>query len=224
MCYKAAMAHRSDQKAENAPAHRGANARADDARLVAALGKRSIVLVGIMGCGKSTVGRRLANRLDIPFVDADTEIEQAANMTVPEIFAAHGEPYFRKGEERVIARLLREGPQVLATGGGAYMSEATRQEIAENGISIWLKADLDTVMERVRKRSNRPLLQTPDPEGTMRDLMAKRYPVYGLAELTVSSRDVPHDHVVEDIVAALKSRLLAEDLTTSAQETATGAQ
>jgi shikimate kinase len=224
MCYKAAMAHRSEPKAENATAHRSGGERAEDARLVAALGKRSLVLVGIMGCGKSTVGRRLANRLDIPFVDADTEIEQAANMSVPEIFTVHGEPYFRKGEERVIARLLREGPQVLATGGGAYMSEATRNEIAENGISIWLKADLDTVMERVRKRSNRPLLQTPDPEGTMRELMAKRYPVYGMAELTVNSRDVPHDHVVEDIVEALKSRLLAEDLTTSAQETATGAQ
>ncbi|WP_346892458.1 shikimate kinase [uncultured Roseibium sp.] len=218
------MAHRSDQKADHAPAPRSANARSDDARLVRALGKRSLVLVGIMGCGKSTVGRRLANRLGIPFVDADTEIEQAANMSVPEIFAAHGEPYFRKGEERVIARLLREGPQVLATGGGAYMSAATRDEIAENGISIWLKADFDTVMERVRKRSNRPLLQNPDPEGTMRELIAKRYPVYGMAELTVSSRDVPHEVVVDDIVEALKSRLLAEDLTSSAEETATGAQ
>lgn len=224
MCYKAAMAHRSDQKAENATARQSAGERAEDARLVRALGKRSLVLVGIMGCGKSTVGRRLAHRLDIPFVDADTEIEQAANMTVPEIFAAHGEPYFRKGEERVIARLLKEGPQVLATGGGAFMSEATRNEIAENGISVWLKADLDTVMERVRKRANRPLLQTPDPEGTMKELMAKRYPVYGRADLTVNSRDVPHDLVVEDIVEALKSRLLAEDLTSSAQETATGAQ
>ena len=217
------MAHRSDQKADHATAQNSAKERTEDARLVAALGKCSVVLVGIMGCGKSTVGRRLANRLGIPFVDADTEIEQAANMTVPEIFAAHGEPYFRKGEERVIARLLKEGPQVLATGGGAFMSEATRDEIAKNGISIWLKADFDTVMERVRKRANRPLLQTPDPEGTMKDLMARRYPVYGMAELTVSSRDVPHEVVVDDIVEALKSRLLADDLTSPARETATGA-
>ena len=178
-----------------------------DERLVAALKGRSIVLVGIMGCGKSTVGRRLAQRLNLPFVDADTAIEEAANMTVAEIFALHGEPYFRSGEERVIARLLAEGPQVLATGGGAFMSEATRSVIAKNGVSVWLKADLETVMTRVRKRSTRPLLQNPDPEGTLRDLMVKRHPVYELADLTVHSRDVPHETVMEDIICALTSHL-----------------
>lgn len=182
----------------------------DDARLVEQLGSRSIVLVGIMGCGKSTVGRRLAHRLQLPFVDADSEIERAANMSVAEIFATHGEPYFRSGEERVIARLMAEGPQVLATGGGAFMSDATRAVVADNGISVWLKADFETVMARVRKRASRPLLQNPDPEGTMRALLAKREPVYALADLAVHSREVPHEMVVEDIVAALTSFLPAE--------------
>ncbi|EFO33362.1 shikimate kinase [Roseibium sp. TrichSKD4] len=179
--------------------------------VVEALGNKTIVLVGIMGCGKSTVGRRLAQRLDLNFLDADTEIERAANMTVSEIFAEHGEPYFRSGEERVIARLLQEGPQVLATGGGAVMSEATRKEIAENGISIWLKAEFNTVMARVRRRSTRPLLQNPDPEGTMRALMEKRHPVYALAELTVLSREVPHEAVVDEIMEALSQHLLGAD-------------
>ncbi|ADZ68782.1 shikimate kinase [Polymorphum gilvum] len=180
------------------------------ARLVEALGTRSIVLVGIMGCGKSSVGRRLAQRLAIPFVDADAEIETAANMTVSEIFAVHGETEFRRGEEKVIARLLRNGPQVLATGGGAYMSDATRAAIARRGVSVWLRADLDTVMTRVRKRPTRPLLQTPDPEATMRELLARREPVYGLADIAVWSRDVPHEMVMEDIIAALEARLCAE--------------
>ncbi|MTI43242.1 shikimate kinase [Roseibium hamelinense] len=176
--------------------------------LLERLGQRSIVLVGIMGCGKSTVGRRLANRMNLPFVDADTEIERAANMTVSEIFAEHGEPYFRGGEERVIARLLAEGPQVLATGGGAYMSEATRGAIADHGVSVWLRADLETVMARVRKRPTRPLLQNADPEGTMRALMEKRDPVYALADLTVHSREVPHETVVDEILDALDAKLL----------------
>lgn len=199
------------------PAAQETGDRADGPRLSRAellerLGTRSIVLVGIMGCGKSTVGRRLAQRLNLRFVDADTEIQEAANMTIQEIFAAHGEAYFRSGEERVIARLLQEGPQVLATGGGAFMSGATRDAIAENGISVWLNADFDTVMARVRKRSNRPLLQTPDPEGTMRELMAKRYPVYARADAEVHSRDVPHETVAEEIQAAVEQVLLAESL------------
>ena len=193
------------------PTERGAaetDAKSVDlARLVDALGQRSIVLVGIMGCGKSTVGKRLAQRLGLEFLDADTEIERAANMSVSEIFAEHGEPYFRSGEERVIARLLREGPQVLATGGGAFMSASTRAEIAEHGLSIWLKADFDTVMARVRRRSTRPLLQNPDPEGTMRKLMADREPVYAMAALTVTSKDVPHDAVVDQIILALAGHL-----------------
>jgi len=187
----------------------GGPSQADqNAAIVEALGRRTIVLVGIMGCGKSTVGRRLAQRLHLDFVDADTEIERAANMTVAEIFAEHGEPYFRSGEERVIARLLKEGPQVLATGGGAFMSEATRAEVAREGLSIWLKADLDVVMSRVRRRATRPLLQNADPEGTMRELMEKRHPVYGQAELTVYSRDVPHEAVVDEIIDALRAHLV----------------
>ncbi|WP_055671928.1 shikimate kinase [Roseibium alexandrii] len=178
--------------------------------LVAALGKRSIVLVGIMGCGKSTVGKRLAQRLGLEFVDADSEIERAANMTVSEIFSEHGEPYFRSGEERVIARLLQEGPQVLATGGGAFMSDATRSEIETNGLSIWLKVDFETVMARVRRRSTRPLLRNPDPEGTMRKLMAEREPVYAQAQLTVTSKDVPHEAVVDQIVLTLADHLYGQ--------------
>src|SRR5918992_204706 len=123
------------------------------------LGRRSIVLVGLMGAGKSTVGRRLAARLDLPFKDADAEIEAAAGMSVSDIFAIHGESYFREGERRVIGRLLQEGPCVLATGGGAFMHPETRAWIAQNGISIWLKAEIDVLMRRVRKRSNRPLLK-----------------------------------------------------------------
>ena len=194
--------HENTQMSPNPADGRGADT-VDLKHLVAALGKRSIVLVGIMGCGKSTVGKRLAQRLGLEFVDADSEIERAANMTVSEIFAEHGEPYFRSGEERVIARLLQEGPQVLATGGGAFMSDATRSEIETNGLSIWLKVDFETVMARVRRRSTRPLLRNPDPEGTMRKLMAEREPVYARAQLTVTSKDVPHEAVVDQIVLTL---------------------
>ena len=167
------------------------------------LGARSLVLVGLMGAGKSTVGRRLAQTLQLPFRDADHEIEAAAGMTIPEIFAVHGEDHFRDGERRVIARLLQEGPIVLATGGGAFMNDETRLRIAEHGISLWLKADLDVLMRRVRKRTTRPLLQNPDPEGTMRRLMEVRYPVYATADITVDSHEAPHDRVVADIVKAL---------------------
>jgi shikimate kinase len=167
------------------------------------LGTRSLVLVGLMGAGKSTVGRRLAQTLKLPFRDADHEIEAAAGMTIPEIFAIHGEEHFRDGERRVIARLLQEGPIVLATGGGAFMNEETRQRIAEHGISLWLKADLDILMRRVRKRATRPLLQNPDPEGTMRRLMELRYPVYGTADITIDSHEAPHDRVVADVIKAL---------------------
>ncbi|MET0744815.1 MAG: shikimate kinase [Microvirga sp.] len=167
------------------------------------LGRRSIVLVGLMGAGKSTVGRRLAHGLGLPFRDADHEIEAAAGMTIPEIFSIHGETHFRNGERRVIARLLQEGPLVLATGGGAFMNDETRLRISQAGISIWLKADLDVLMRRVRKRSTRPLLQNADPEGTMRRLMEVRYPIYATADLTVESHDGPHDRVVTDIRSAL---------------------
>jgi shikimate kinase len=167
------------------------------------LGKRSIVLVGLMGAGKSTVGRRLAARLGLPFRDADQEIEIAAGMTIPDIFAEHGEDYFRDGERRVIARLLQEGPAVLATGGGAYINPETRARIADAGLSIWLRADFEVLMRRVRKRSNRPLLQNPDPEATMRRLMDARHPIYALADLVVDSREIPHDRVVQDALCAL---------------------
>ena len=173
------------------------------------LGARSVVLVGMMGSGKSTVGSRLAARLALPFVDADHEIEVAAGMSIPDIFASRGEAEFRAGEQRVIARLLTQGPQVLATGGGAFMNADTRARIAERGVSVWLKADPDTLMRRVRKRGNRPLLQTSDPEATLRALLAEREPVYALADLTVTSRDDPHDVVVEAVREAVEQWLEA---------------
>ena len=169
----------------------------------AALGSRSIVMVGLMGCGKSSVGRRLAVRLGLPFVDADDEIEAAAGKTIPEIFADHGEAHFREGERKVIRRLLESGPQVLATGGGAYMNAETRENIRAAGISVWLKAELPVLMRRVMKRDNRPLIKTEDPEATMRRLMEIRYPVYAEADITIESREVQHEVVVSEILAAL---------------------
>ncbi len=167
------------------------------------LAGRSIVLVGLMGCGKSAIGRRLAARLELPFVDADEEIETAHKMTVSEIFAEYGEEYFRDGERRVIARLLSGGPQVLATGGGAFMSPETRDSIRRHGVSVWLKAELPVLMKRVLKRDTRPLLKSPDPEGVMRGLMEKRYPVYAEADVKVESREVAHEVIVNEILEAL---------------------
>jgi shikimate kinase/3-dehydroquinate synthase len=167
------------------------------------LGKRSIVLVGLMGCGKSSIGKRLAVKLGLPFVDADDEIERAAAKTINEIFSDHGETHFRDGERKVIARLLGNGPQVLATGGGAYMNPETRQRIRENGISIWLRADLPVLMRRVMKRDTRPLLREGNPEATMRKLIEARYPIYAEADMTVDSRDEPHDLAVAEILTRL---------------------
>ncbi len=167
------------------------------------MGKHPIVLVGLMGAGKTSVGRRLAEKLGIPFVDADHEIEAAAGKTIPEIFADHGEPYFREGERRVIQRLIGNGAQVLATGGGAWMNDETRARIQDHGISVWLRAALPVLMKRVAKRQDRPLLQTEDPEAVMRNLMEKRYPVYALADVTVESRDVQHGQMVNDVIRAL---------------------
>ena len=175
--------------------------------LLALLGERSIVLVGLMGCGKSSVGRRLAARLGIAFIDADEEIERVAAKSIVEIFTDHGEAYFRDGERRVIARLLANGPQVLATGGGAFINPETRAKIRERGLSIWLHAELPVLMRRVSKRDTRPLLKQGDPEATMRDLMDKRYPIYAEADITVESRDVPHDVIVNEVIAALKAKL-----------------
>ena len=185
-----------------------ASASASAAAIVAGLGRRSIVLVGMMGVGKSSVGRRLAARLSIPFVDADAEIEKAAGMSIADIFARHGEADFRNGEARVITRLLESGPQVLAAGGGAFMNADTRAAMRAKAVSIWLSADLDVLMRRVSKRKNeRPLLQTPDPAETLRRLLAEREPVYALADLTVKSRDVSHDAIVAEITTALAAFL-----------------
>lgn len=180
------------------------------AQIRGALAPRSLVLIGLMGAGKSAIGRRLAKRLGLDFVDADKEIEAAAGMSINEIFTEHGEDYFRDGERRVIARLLGGGPIVLATGGGAYMNEETRAEISENGVSIWLNADLDILLERVSRRDTRPLLKTGDPREIMASLMAERYPVYAGADVTVQSRDVPHDVIVEEIVQAVAARVLPD--------------
>lgn len=167
------------------------------------LGQRSIVMVGLMGCGKSAVGRRLAAKLGLPFVDADEEIEKAAGKSIEDIFIEHGEDYFREGERKVLARLLRSGPQVLATGGGAFMNAETRQAIAQSGVSVWLKAELPLLVRRVGKRNNRPLLKGGNPEAVMENLMEVRYPVYAQADITVESRDVPHEVIVGEILERL---------------------
>jgi len=178
-----------------------------DAEIKAALGGRSVVLVGMMGAGKSTIGRRLSARLGLPFLDADTEIETAAGMSIQDIFESRGEPDFRDGEARVIARLLDSGPAVLATGGGAFMRQETRDRIRDKAVSIWLKADIDIIMRRVKRRFDRPLLQTADPEATVGRLISAREPVYQLADLTVWSRDVPHEKIVDECVQALHGLL-----------------
>ena len=178
-----------------------------EADIVAALGKRAIVFIGMMGAGKSTVGRRLATRLGLNFVDADVEIEAAAGMSIPDIFASHGEQYFRDGEVRVIARLLEGAPNVIATGGGAWMRAETRERIHARGISIWLKADADVLLRRVKRRSDRPLLQTADPAATIEKLVAERYPVYAEADLTLLSREVPHDRIVDECIGVLATHL-----------------
>jgi shikimate kinase len=187
-----------------------AAARTADIDLGQALGERSVVLVGMMGAGKSSIGRRLAGRLNVSFVDADNEIEKAAGMAIPEIFSVHGEPYFRAGEARVIARLLEGGPQVLATGGGAYMNPSTRDAIRARGVSVWLRATLDVLTRRIKRRSDRPLLKNVDTVATLRRLIEERYPVYAEADLIVESRDVPHDTIVDEIVAGLHARLVGK--------------
>ena len=172
-----------------------------EVQIVAALGRRSIVLVGMMGAGKSSVGRRLSGRLGIPFVDADSEIETAAGMTIADIFARHGEPEFRKGEAKVIARLLDGGPQVLATGGGAVMDPNTRALIAAKSISVWLKADLDILLRRTKRRTERPLASK------IETLLPEREPFYAEADITVRSRDEPHEAIVDEAIGALAAKL-----------------
>ena len=172
-----------------------------ESAIVRALGSRSIVLVGMMGAGKSSIGRRLAGKLGIPFIDADTEIENAAGMTIPEIFDKHGEPYFRAGEKRVIARLLDNGPQVLATGGGAVMDQSTRDLIHIKGISVWLKADLDVLLKRTKRRNDRPLAEK------IKDLLPQREPVYSMSDIVVQSRDEPHETIIDEIITKLPGSL-----------------
>jgi len=175
----------------------------EEARVTRRLDGRTIVMVGMMGAGKSSVGRRLAARLGLPFVDADTEIEQAANATIAEIFETHGEAYFRDGERRVIQRLLDGRSKVLATGGGAFVNPETRAAIRAAGVSIWLKVDRDLILHRVKRRSTRPLLKTGDPGAVIDRLLADRNPIYAEADIHVQSRDVAHDVVIGDILTAL---------------------
>jgi shikimate kinase len=195
-----AQAHTEDEELQNA----GARVRAN-------LGGRSVVLVGMMGAGKSSVGRRLAKALEIPFVDADTEIEKAASMSIPDIFATRGEPEFRAGERRVVSRLLDAQPSVIATGGGAFMDETTREKVRARGISVWLKADLEVLLRRVKKRGNRPLLKNGDPETVLRELLAVREPVYAEADVVVNSHDIPHEAMVAETLDRLLSFLNPKD-------------
>lgn len=174
---------------------------------LALLGQRSIVFVGLMGAGKTAIGRKVAAMLDLPFTDSDQEIEKVSRMTVPELFERYGEPEFRALEQRVILRVLESGPRVLSTGGGAYMNPQTRDAIARHAVSVWLKADLDILMERVSKKQNRPLLKTADPRATLGKLMEERYPVYALAAVTVPTRDERKEVIAAEVVDALAAHL-----------------
>lgn len=167
------------------------------------LGQRNLVFVGLMGAGKSAIGRLVAQMLDIPFVDSDHEIERVSRMSIPDLFEAYGEPEFRALEARVIKRLLKTGPRVLSTGGGAFMNDIIRTMVLDKGVSVWLKADLDVLWARVSKRDSRPLLKTANPRQTLSDLLDKRYPVYARADLTVWSRDEDKDVIATETVMAL---------------------
>ena len=171
----------------------------------AALGRRNIVFVGLMGAGKSAIGRSVAQQLRIPFVDTDDEIERVSRMTISELFASYGEEEFRALETRVIKRLLRGGPKVVSTGGGAFINENTRRHIKRGGVSLWLKADLEVLWERVNKRDHRPLLKTENPKATLAALMEKRYPIYCEADVTIESRDVRKDIIATEVLEAIAS-------------------
>lgn len=175
--------------------------------LLERLGSRSIVFVGLMGAGKTAIGRRVAADLSLPFIDSDQEIENVSRMSIAELFDRYGEAEFRALEQRVIMRILEGGPQVLSTGGGAFINPQTRAAIAERGLSVWLRADLDTLMERVAKKQNRPLLKTADPRGTLERLMIERYPVYALADLTVATRDEHKEVIAAEVIDALSGQL-----------------
>lgn len=203
MCIRAAM---TEDHGRARPAHEVPDAVR--AALVERLGARSIVFVGLMGAGKTSIGRRVAADLGLPFLDSDHEIEAASRMTVPELFELYGETEFRSLEQRVIARILETGRQVLSTGGGAYMNPLTRAAIEAHAISVWLKADIDTLMERVAKKQNRPLLKTADPRATMERLMAERYPVYATADVAVPTRDERKEVIAAEVIEALDRHLL----------------
>ncbi len=171
------------------------------------LGKRSLVFVGLMGAGKTAIGRRVAQVLGLRFVDSDHEIEAASRMPIPDLFEKYGEAEFRSLERRVIGRLLKTGPQVIATGGGAYMNERTRRAIARTGVSIWLNADLEILLERVSRRQNRPLLQNTDPGKVLQKLIDERYPHYAKADVTVMSRDAAREIIADEVIDALAAHL-----------------
>lgn len=175
-----------------------------------ALGKRNLVFIGLMGAGKSAIGRLTAQALGIPFIDSDHEIERVSRMTISELFAAYGEEEFRALEARVLKRLLRSGPRVVSTGGGAYINERSRRQIKKGGLTIWLNAELDVLWERVNKRDTRPLLKTENPKQTLENLMRARYPIYAEADLTVQSRDVKKEMIVEEVLAAIADRQKAQ--------------
>lgn len=177
--------------------------KSNDQLVKSVLSEKSLVLVGLMGAGKSAIGRRIAARLDVPFLDADNEIEAAAGKTISDIFAEDGEAYFRDREEKIIERLMLSGPIVLATGGGAFMSNVTQENIRQHGISVWLKAELDILMERVGRRDHRPLLKKENPRQIMQNLIDTRYPVYALSDITIESRNVTHEVIVQEIICAV---------------------
>lgn len=181
--------------------------RQQSEELKAYLGKRPVVLVGLMGAGKSTIGKKMAALLDLPFFDLDSEIETISRMSVTELFASYGEPEFRDLERRVMQRLLEGGPMILATGGGAFMNEQTRQNIAETGISVWLNAELDVLMERVLRRQDRPLLKNSDPRAVMQKLMLERYPVYATADISIMSRDEKREVIAQEVITLLLNHL-----------------
>lgn len=172
-------------------------------RARAALGSRNLILVGLMGAGKSSVGRIVASQLGIPFIDSDAEIERVSRMSISELFAAYGEEEFRALETRVMKRLLKGGPRVVSTGGGAFINDRTRRHIKKGGVSVWLKAELDVLWERVNKRDTRPLLKTENPKTTLENLMNARYPIYALADLTVMSRDVRKELMADEVLKAV---------------------
>ncbi|MDM7849508.1 shikimate kinase [Pseudochrobactrum kiredjianiae] len=173
----------------------------------ALLNQRPVVLVGLMGAGKSTIGKKMAAMLELPFYDLDTEIENVSRMSVTELFSSYGEPEFRDLERRVMQRLLEGGSMILATGGGAFMNEQTRENIAEAGISLWLNAELDVLMERVLRRHDRPLLKNDDPRAVMQKLMTERYPVYATADLSIMSRDEKREVIAQEVINLLLNHL-----------------